>query len=170
MFTKFLQCIEYIILKSTASAALLYPPSFRIPGWASTVIILHLLTYVYIVWATANTPHPRQNLFYLPVLQFCRRKNIKDNKKNMAFLLVWDRELFREIPFLAYYVFQLELVHLYQTSSLLPSPLPIMASASLRLLYLLLYSGHINHIQVLYFLPLPYSPCVQPPLSMTHVQ
>jgi hypothetical protein len=48
------------------------------------------------------------------------------------------------------------LIHLYQTSSLLPDPLPIMASASLRLLYSLVYSGHINHIQVLGFLPFPY--------------
>jgi hypothetical protein len=31
------------------------------------------------------------------------------------------------------------------------------ASASLRLLYVLLYSEHINHIQVLGFLPFPYS-------------
>uniref|UniRef100_A0A8C0W4M9 C-type lectin domain-containing protein n=1 Tax=Castor canadensis TaxID=51338 RepID=A0A8C0W4M9_CASCN len=49
------------------------------------------------------------------------------------------------------------LVHLYQTSSLLPGHLPIVASASLRLLYLLAYSGHISHIQVLGFLPFPYS-------------
>jgi hypothetical protein len=41
-------------------------------------------------------------------------------------------------------VLQLELVHLYQTSSLLPSHLLILASTSLRLLYLLLYSEHIN--------------------------
>jgi hypothetical protein len=39
------------------------------------------------------------------------------------------------------------LVHLCQTSSLLPGHLPIVASASLRLLYSLLYSGHINHIK-----------------------
>jgi hypothetical protein len=43
------------------------------------------------------------------------------------------------------------------TSSLLPGHLPIVASASLRLLYLLLYSKYINHIQVLGFLPSPYS-------------
>jgi hypothetical protein len=49
------------------------------------------------------------------------------------------------------------LAHLYQTFSLLPSPLPIVASASLRLLYSLLYSEHINHIQILGFLPFPYS-------------
>jgi hypothetical protein len=56
------------------------------------------------------------------------------------------------------------LVHLYQTSSLLPGPLPIVASASLRLLYSLLYSEHINHIQVFCFLPFPYSSCAQSPL------
>jgi hypothetical protein len=44
-------------------------------------------------------------------------------------------------------VLQPTLVHLYQTSSLLPGSLPIVASASLRLLYSLLYSGHINCLQ-----------------------
>jgi hypothetical protein len=44
----------------------------------------------------------------------------------------------------------------YQTSSLLPSPLPIVVLASLSLLYLFLYSEHINHIQVFGFLPFPY--------------
>jgi hypothetical protein len=43
-------------------------------------------------------------------------------------------------------VLQPKLVHLYHTSSLLPTPLPLKASASLWLLYSLLYSGHINHI------------------------
>jgi hypothetical protein len=43
------------------------------------------------------------------------------------------------------------LIHLYQTSSLLPGSLPTVASASLRLLYTLLNSKHINHIQVLGF-------------------
>jgi hypothetical protein len=46
------------------------------------------------------------------------------------------------------------LVHLRQTSSLLPGSHPIVASTSLRLFYLLLYSEHIKHIQVLGFLPL----------------
>jgi hypothetical protein len=54
-------------------------------------------------------------------------------------------------------VLQSKLFCLYQNSSLLPSPLPIVASASLRLLYLLLYSEHINHIQIFGFLPFPYS-------------
>jgi hypothetical protein len=58
------------------------------------------------------------------------------------------------------------LVHLYLTSSLLPGPLPIVASDSLRLLYSLLYSKHINHIQVLGFLPFPYSSHVHSLLSV----
>jgi hypothetical protein len=37
-----------------------------------------------------------------------------------------------------------ELAHLYQTSSLLLGHLATVASVSLRLLYSLLYSGHIN--------------------------
>jgi hypothetical protein len=64
------------------------------------------------------------------------------------------------------HVLQPTLVHLYQASSLLPSSLPIVASASLRLPYLLPYSVHINHIQVLGFLPFPYSSCAQSPLSV----
>jgi hypothetical protein len=63
-------------------------------------------------------------------------------------------------------VLQPILIHLYLTSSLLPSHLPMVASASLRLLYLLLYSEHINHFQVLGFLPFPYSSCMHSPLSV----
>jgi hypothetical protein len=55
---------------------------------------------------------------------------------------------------------------LCQTSSLLPGHLPIVASANLKLLYLLLYSGHINHIQVLGFLPFPYVSHACYPLSV----
>jgi hypothetical protein len=46
------------------------------------------------------------------------------------------------------------------------SHLPIAASAILRLLYLLLYSEHMNHIQVLGFLLLPYSSRAHSPLSV----
>jgi hypothetical protein len=63
-------------------------------------------------------------------------------------------------------VLQPTLVHLYQTSSLLPNPFPIVASASLRLLYSLLYSEHINHIQVLGLLPFPYSSRAHSPLRV----
>jgi hypothetical protein len=68
------------------------------------------------------------------------------------------------------------LVHLYQTFSLLPSPLSRVASASLRLLYLLLYSKHIKHFQISGFLPYPiplmgifplvYDPC---PIILLHL-
>jgi hypothetical protein len=58
------------------------------------------------------------------------------------------------------------LVHLCQTSSLLPGHFPIVASAGLRLLYSLLYSGHINHIQDLGFLPFPYSFHAHSPFSV----
>jgi hypothetical protein len=54
-------------------------------------------------------------------------------------------------------VLQPALIHLYLTSSLLPGPFPIVASASFTLFYLLFYIEHINHIQVLGFLPFPYS-------------
>jgi hypothetical protein len=113
-------------------------------------------------------PHPlasQQNLF-CPLLQFCWRENITDNKKDIAFLLAWDKDSYTE-RFLALLpctcVLQPELVHLYQTSTLLPSSLPIVVSASLRLLYLLLYSLYLKHFEVLGFLPFPIPPvCVLP--------
>jgi hypothetical protein len=81
-------------------------------------------------------------------------------------LLAWDKDSYKE-RFLELLscprVLQPELVHLYQTSSLIPGHLPIVASVSLRLLYSLLYSGHIKHFQVLGFLPFPIPPvCVLP--------
>jgi hypothetical protein len=63
-------------------------------------------------------------------------------------------------------VLQPTLVHLYHNSSLLPDLLPIVASARLRLLHLLLYSEHINHIQVLGFLLFPYSSYAHSPLTV----
>jgi hypothetical protein len=119
--------------------------------------------------ATSLPPASGRNLFHHLVLWLCRRKNIKDNKKNMVVLLVRDKESYTE-RFLALLpctcVLQLTLVLLYQTSSLFPYPFPIVALASLRLLYLLLYSEHINYIQVLGFPPFPYSSHVHSPLSV----
>jgi hypothetical protein len=114
-------------------------------------------------------PMPLQNLLHPLPLRFCWRKNIKDKKKNIAFLLVWDEvsstgRFF--VLFLYIYILQPKLVHLYQTSSLLSSPFPTVASASLRLLYSFLYSEHINYIQVLCFLPFPYPSHVQSPLTL----
>jgi hypothetical protein len=64
------------------------------------------------------------------------------------------------------------LVHLYQTTSLLPGLLPIVASASLRLYYSLLYSEHTNHIQVLGFFSFPISfslVCDPRPIILLHL-
>jgi hypothetical protein len=108
---------------------------------------------------------------------FVEEKTLEIIRKNLYFLeasifVVWDKhsytERFLTVPWTG--VLQPTLVHLYQTSSLLPSPLPIGASNSLRLLYSLLYSEHINHIQVLGFLLFPYSSHAHSPLSVTHVQ
>jgi hypothetical protein len=83
-------------------------------------------------------------------------------------LLVWDKDSYTE-RFLALLqctcILQSTLVHFYQTSSLLPCPLPIVASANLRLLYSLLNMKHINHIQILGFLLFPYSSRTHSPLS-----
>jgi hypothetical protein len=35
------------------------------------------------------TPLPTQNLFCPPILQFCRRKNIKDKMRNMTHLVYY---------------------------------------------------------------------------------
>jgi hypothetical protein len=114
-----------------------------------------------------QSPTSRQNLF-CPVLWFYWRENIRDNKKGKSFLLVWDKDSYTE-RFLALFpstcILQPPLVHLYQTSSLLLGPLPIVASANLKLLSLLLNREHINHIQVLGFLSFPYFSHVCSPLS-----
>jgi hypothetical protein len=84
----------------------------------------------------------------------------------MAFLLVCDKDSYTEkflvlFPYIYIYVLQPQLVHLVsplQTSSLLPSPIPMVAPVSLRVLYSFLYSEYIYHIQVFGFLPFPISP------------
>jgi hypothetical protein len=40
-------------------------------------------------FTSGKTPSPTlQNLFHSPFLRFCERKNIKDSKRNIVFLLV----------------------------------------------------------------------------------
>jgi hypothetical protein len=107
----------------------------------------------------------RQNLF-CSLLQFGWRVNMSNDKKDIAFFLVWDKESYTQ-RFLALLpctsVLQPELIYLYVTSSLLVSHLPILTSVILQLLYYLLCSGHIKHFQVLGFLPFPNPPvCVLP--------
>jgi hypothetical protein len=111
-------------------------------------------------------PHPTSDR---TCSAFFVEEKTKDNKKNIVVLLVCDKDSYTErflVFFTWTYVLQPTLVHLYQTSSLLPSPFPIAASASLRLLYSLLLSKHINHFQVLGFLPFPIPPHVCSPLSV----
>jgi hypothetical protein len=93
-------------------------------------------------------------------------ENIKHNKKYMAFLLVWNKDSYVGrflVLFPCIYVLEPKLVHLNQTSSLLLSPLPIVALASLRLQHSLLYSKHINHIQVFGYFLFPYPSCTLSP-------
>jgi hypothetical protein len=133
--------------------------------------------HVYTSFALYSPPTPflcclLPNLFHPTILWFWRRKNIKDKKRNMVFLLVWDKDIYMErflVLFPGTCVLQPQLVHLYQSSSLLPSPLPIVAPTSLRFLYSFLCSEHINHIDVFGSLPLLYPSCVQSALSVTCV-
>jgi hypothetical protein len=120
-----------------------------------------------------------QNVFCTVVsLILLKRKKIGDNKKDMPFLLVWDKDQYSEtfvVLFPHSCALQPTSVHLRQTSSVLPGPLSIVASVSLRLLYLLLYSEHIKPHWSFSF-PFPISPvCVLPfvcdpcPLVLLHV-
>jgi hypothetical protein len=61
---------------------------------------------------------------------------------------------------------QPELAYLYQTSSPLPSHLPIVASVSLRLLYLAPLQWVHQTLSSLGFPTFPYSSCMCSPLSM----
>jgi hypothetical protein len=115
----------------------------------SANFFIHLFICAYIVWAISSPcppplPFPlqcplasRQNLF-CPFLQFCWSEDISNNKKDIAILLVWNKDSYTErllalLP--CTNVLQPELIHLYQTSSLLPGHLPILTSVILRLLY-----------------------------------
>jgi hypothetical protein len=81
----------------------LSPPS---PEQFQQVSFLHLQTCVYTICTIfillplsmlhppflQCQPHPTlQSLFHPLVFPFCRRKNIRDNQRNMVFLLIWDK-------------------------------------------------------------------------------
>jgi hypothetical protein len=109
----------------------------------------YIYSHVYTLLAAPHPPPPpcvpcptsEQNLFHPLILRFCWRENTKDNKKDTTFLLLWDKDSYTE-RFIAFVLctclLQPTLVHLYQTTSLLPCPLTIVATACLKLLYLFL--------------------------------
>jgi hypothetical protein len=80
----------------------------QFPEQSQQVSFLLLLTCVYITWTTL--PPPGRTFFCSVVLQFCRTKTIKDNKKNMAFLRfildiveVYGYFIHEELSFALYY-------------------------------------------------------------------
>jgi hypothetical protein len=95
----------------------------------------------------------RQNLF-CPLLQFSWREDINNNKKVIAFLLVWDKGSYTK-KFLALlprtWVSQPKLIHLYQTSSLVL----MLISRGLKILYSFLFREYTSHIHLLKFLLSP---------------
>jgi hypothetical protein len=130
--------------------------------------IVFMFTFTCIHYFATHNPTSSRTCSALLFSDFVGEKNIKDNKKNMQFLLVWDKDSYtgRFFVFTCICVLQPILVHLYRTSSLLPSPLPIVALATLRWLYSFLYSENINHIQVFGLLPLPHPSCAWSHLSV----
>jgi hypothetical protein len=115
---------------------------------------------------------PRQNLFWTFCSPIFGRKNIKNKMRNLMFLLVWDKDSYTRSFLLLFsfiHVLLPQFICLFQSSSLFPSPFPIVAPESLKFLYSFLHCEHINHTQVFGFLPLSYPSLAQPPLSVTHV-
>jgi hypothetical protein len=116
--------------------------------------LLHLLTCVYIVWATSPDPILGRTCSTLLFSDFVEEKT----RKTML-LLVWDKDSYTEIPSIAS-------MHKYITThigsslpdlSLLPGPLPIVLDYYIRL-----YQPH----STLGFLPFLYSSRVHSPLSV----
>jgi hypothetical protein len=96
------------------------------------LLFLYLLTCVYM-------PQPPL------VLQFCWRKTYKIKKKSIAFLLEMKLAILGDsLCWFHACVYNPN----WFISTRLHYSLPIVASASLRLLHSLLHSEHINHIQV----------------------
>jgi hypothetical protein len=87
-----------------------------------------VLTFTYTcIHCLLHLLHPLLPSRFCPLLQLCWRENISDNKKDISFLLIWDKDSYTEriivlLPCAC--VLQPTLVHFYQTSLLLPGPLP----------------------------------------------
>jgi hypothetical protein len=147
--------------------------------WYNREVLIFLVMVILKLTYKSQSFHIKWKVFNIGIFYFIAFKfihvyihfwgYIRDNNKDIAFLLVWDKDNYTErflvlFPYTS--VLQPTLVHLYQTSSLPPGSLSIVVSASLRLLYLLLYSEDINHIQVLDLLPFAYFSHAHPPLSV----
>jgi hypothetical protein len=161
---RFLQCIKHILFEFTLLCCCLsstLPDSWK--GFNRCHFCIYLHVYTLFVPPPLFPPVP---LFcseaWGVVLQFCRRKNIKDNKKNMVFLLVWDKDSYTEIPSIASMLMCVttQTGSFYQSSSLLPSPLPIAAWFCLE-------------VQWIYWLiweELIFSQCWVLPVSLYHLE
>jgi hypothetical protein len=126
-------------------------------------LFFHFYFYSHVYTLFGSPLFPTQQLLSetcLPsYMWFCWRENISDNKKDIAFLIICEKDSYKE-RFLAL----LQCTYFLQTTFVISTrplfyflvPLPIVAFARLRLLYSLLYSEHINHISSLGFFPFPY--------------
>jgi hypothetical protein len=59
---------------------------------------LDSISFFIFLFVPPDSPASGQNLFYSFVLWFCWRENINDDKKDIVFLLVWDKDNYTEIP------------------------------------------------------------------------
>jgi hypothetical protein len=129
--------------------------------------IVFTFTYTYIHYLDHLSPSLQPSGRTGSALLFSNfvEENAYKIKRKTVFLLVWDEDSYTgrfRVLFPCIYVLQPKLVHLYQTPSLFPSHLPIVASVSLRLLYLLLH----NYIQGFGFIPFSYPFHAQSSLSV----
>jgi hypothetical protein len=135
------------------------------------LLFIHLFICAYIVWAISPLcPLPLPfHLASKQNLEFCWREDVTNNKKDTAFLLVSDKDSYTD-RFLALLpctcVLQPKLVHLYQTSSLLPGHLRIVTSCQFKItLFTPLQWAH-QTLSCFEFPTIPYSSCMCSPLSV----
>jgi hypothetical protein len=106
---------------------------FLLPYWHISFfysfihMCIHCLGHFFPLPPASHHHHPH---FQAEPVQVCWRVDISNNKKDIAFLLVWDKDSYTE-RFLALLpcigVLQPKLINLYLTSSLLPGHLPILS-------------------------------------------
>jgi hypothetical protein len=119
--------VSNILYLNSPPPLLSFIPSPLIPGtvsryhfWIYTCVYIICIIFILLPLSPpppihANTPRGewgRQNLFHPTVVRFCRRKNIKDKKRNMVFLLVGDKDNYtgKFLVFPCIYVLQPQMV------------------------------------------------------------